>query len=197
MNTPAHLIIAAAAFARRDNPKTILPAILGGLAPDFSLYVMSGFCLFILGESPEIVFDQRYFSPAWQQVFAIDNSIILWALVAFIAWRAKSLWVLIFSASALLHILCDLPLHHDDGRAHFWPLTNWIFESPISYWDRRHYGGIVAPIEIALVIGLNFMLWRRFYKSGTKFLSAPVGWSFIAIGALEVVPYIAFGLLFA
>jgi len=34
-----------------------------------------------------------------------------------------------------LHALFDFPLHHDDGHRHFWPFSEFRFDSPVSYWD--------------------------------------------------------------
>ena len=65
------------------------------------------------------------------------------------------------TGAALLHLLFDLPLHHDDGRAHFWPLTGWIFESPVSYWDVRHGAAWVAPIEALVGALAAITLWWR------------------------------------
>ncbi|MEL6701895.1 MAG: cobalamin biosynthesis protein CobQ, partial [Pseudomonadota bacterium] len=78
MNTPAHLIIGAAAFGRPDAAQVTLAALLGGFLPDASLYLMAGVAIFGMGISPEVVFRDLYFSDAWQQVFAIDNSFVLW-----------------------------------------------------------------------------------------------------------------------
>jgi len=44
-----------------------------------------------------------------------------------------------------------LPVHHDDGHRHFFPLSDWRFESPVSYWDPAHYGHIFLWIELLLV----------------------------------------------
>jgi hypothetical protein len=89
-----------------------------------------------------------------------------------------------------MHLGLDFLLHHDDGRAHFWPVTNWIFQSPVSYWDGRHYGNIVGPLEIAMSLLCCAVLWRRF----------ATGWMRALIGALavaEAMPVIMFGIMFA
>ncbi len=52
-------------------------------------------------------------------------------------------------------------MHAGDGRAHFWPISDWIFHSPFSYWDRGHHAGWIGPLEL-LVTGVLFVvLWRR------------------------------------
>ncbi|MEM7732245.1 MAG: cobalamin biosynthesis protein CobQ [Pseudomonadota bacterium] len=134
----------------------------GALAPDLSLYVMASVSLYILQIPAQIVFDELYFSPVWQQVFAIDNSFFVWGGLLGIAWWLNAPNMMVFAGSALMHIALDFPLHHDDGRPHFWPLSDWIFESPISYWDRSAHAGVVGPIEIALCALFTLILLRRY-----------------------------------
>ncbi len=180
MNTPAHLLLGAAAFGRPDQSKITLAAIIGALLPDASLYAMAGTSLFVLGISPQRVFGELYFSDAWQTVFAIDNSFIVWGLLLIAALMAKKAWAVALVSAALLHIALDFPLHHDDGRPHFWPLSNWVFESPISYWDRAQGARIVAPLElVAAMAAAVLILWRgypRWVKALTLVLAAAQLW---------------------
>ena len=150
MNTPAHLLIGAALFSKRDNTRLLSGALLGGLLPDVSLYVMAGVSILILGISPDVVFNTLYFSDSWQLVFKVDNSILLWTVAFSAAYYFKKPIFIALTSAALLHLISDFALHNDDARAHFWPLTSWRFESPLSYWDSRHHAGIVAPIEGAI-----------------------------------------------
>ena len=49
---------------------------------------MAGTSLFLLQIPQQVVFDELYFSTAWQTVFAIDNSFVIWgALLAFAILR--------------------------------------------------------------------------------------------------------------
>ncbi|MEM6890041.1 MAG: cobalamin biosynthesis protein CobQ [Pseudomonadota bacterium] len=160
MNTPAHLIIGAAAMARGRETPIIWAAFAGALAPDVSLYLMAGVSLFVLAIPPQVVFDELYFSPAWQTVFAIDNSVFVWgALLAVAVWQ-RAAWAIALSGAALIHLGLDFPLHHDDGRPHFWPLSGWVFESPLSYWDRRQGAGWIAPLEAFVTLIAAVLLWR-------------------------------------
>ena len=162
MNTPAHALIAAALFAKPGQPKRTAAAVLGGLLPDLSLYFMVAWERFANQRTPQQIFDEDYFDPFWRTVFAIDNSAPLYAVLIGIGLWLKLPWLWALAAAALCHVALDFPLHHDDGRPHLWPFSDWIFESPVSYWDVRHYGGVVGPIETALALVVAIILWRRF-----------------------------------
>ena len=118
--------------------------------------------LFVLGLSPAYVFDELCFSPAWQTVFAVDNSFLLWGALFALSWWQRWRLAQVFSAAALLHLAFDFPLHHDDGRPHFWPVSDWVFQSPISYWDRAYHAGIIGPIEMAVSALICVVLFVRF-----------------------------------
>lgn len=168
MNTPAHLLLGAAAFGDPERRHTTTAAIIGALAPDLSLYLMAGVALIVLQIPPQVVFDELYFSDAWQHVFAIDNSVFVWgAVLAFGLWR-RTPWIVALGGAALIHLVTDFALHHDDGRPHFWPLSNWIFESPVSYWDSRNGARIVAPLESLLAAACYVVLWRRYETWGPR-----------------------------
>jgi hypothetical protein len=188
VNTPAHLIIGSAAFARPTRPGSFGAALAGSLAPDLSLYLLAGWSVFVMRLSPEVVFGQLYFSPGWQNVFAVDNSFILWGLLLAVAlWRSHVLWAT-FAASGLLHLACDIALHNEDARRHFWPVTDWVFRSPISYWDKNRHGDVIGLMEMLLVGVLTLVLWRRFS-------SVTVRLTVLAIAALELLPGLLFGVI--
>jgi len=185
MNTPAHLVFGMAAFGRPARAGVTLAALFGALVPDLSLYLMAGVHLLILGTPAETVFGALYFSPEWQAVFRIDNSFVIWGLLCTVGLMLRSQVLVAFAGAALLHLALDFPLHHDDGRAHFWPITNWIFQSPVSYWDRNHYGGIVGLVEALAVLGCAVWLWGRFRRLGWRIVV-------VALALIEVLPTLAF-----
>ena len=190
MNTPAHLIFGMTVFGKAGRPAVTGAALAGAMIPDLSLYLMAGWHLQVLGTAPDVVFGALYFSDAWQSIFRIDNSMILWgiALVLGVMWRSPVMIAL--CGAALLHLGLDFLLHHDDGRAHFWPITDWIFMSPVSYWDGDHYGNIVGPLEIAASLLCCVLLWRRFTGKGLRVL-------IVALGVMEFAPVIVFTIMFA
>ncbi len=170
MNVPAHLIFGVAAFGNRGNAAITTAAVLGSFAPDVSLFVMAGWSLYIAGISPQVVFDQYYFSDLWQSVFAFDNSFVFWGLaLAAAIWARRPVWIA-FILAGLMHLSFDFLLHNADARMQFWPLSDWKFFSPISYWDRRYYASIVGPIELAITLILAVLLWRRYRKRFSRVL---------------------------
>lgn len=176
MNTPAHMLLGAAVFGKPAERALIVAALLGALAPDASLYLMGAVALFVLQIPPQIVFDELYFSPAWQTVFAIDNSFLVWGGVLAVArWRGSAV-LTAFAAAALLHLVLDFPLHAGDGRPHFWPLSGWVYDSPISYWDSRHHAAWVVPVAVAICVYAYAVLWRR----------VPALWPRVGFGVLLV-----------
>ena len=172
MNTPAHLLVGTAVFSRSGLKGTYMAALLGAMAPDVSLYVMVVVSIWMMGIPAETVFREYYYSDAWQQVFAIDNSFIIWGLLFAVAFWRRWLWVIAFAGAALLHLALDFPLHTHDARMHFWPASDWVFESPVSYWDNRAYAGIVGPMEFVLSVGCVVVLWQRFRHMGIRVASA-------------------------
>ena len=169
MNTTAHLLLGSAAFGSAKSRRVSIAALLGAFVPDVSLYILCGVSIFILGISPHVVFDELYFSDSWQTVFSIDNSFILWGAVFAIAIARKQAVLIAFTASALLHLFTDFAMHHDDARAHFWPVTDWRFVSPVSYWDRAHHAQWVAPLEGLVALVCAVVLCFRHSKPLLRF----------------------------
>ncbi len=190
MNTPAHLIFGMTVFGKAGRPAVTGAALAGAMIPDLSLYLMAGWHLQVLGTPPGVVFGELYFSDAWQSIFRIDNSVILWGIALVLGVMGRSPVMIALCGAALLHLGLDFLMHHDDGRAHFWPITNWIFMSPVSYWDGDHYGNIVGPLEVVASLMCCAVLWRRFTAMWLRMLIT-------ALGLMEFAPVIVFTIMFA
>ncbi len=185
MNTPAHTLLAAALFARSGQPRRNIAVIAGSLAPDVMIFGMVGWERFVNGYSFRKIFNERYFSPDWELLFAVPNSIPLYLLgiAVGLGLGVPLLWL--FCAAAFTHVILDLPLHHDDGHSHFWPFTDWVFVSPVSYWDTAHHGFEAGMAESALCVVVGVILWRRFRGIPARIaiglgvameMSVPLGW---------------------
>lgn len=176
MNTPTHLLVGAAAFARPGGAWINTAAVIGSVTPDLSLFFMVFWNGVVLERAPQQIFGEDYFSPFWQSVFAVDNSALLYAALVLTGWLLRNAVIgpplIAFAGAALLHIALDLPVHHDDGRPHFWPLSDWVYVSPISYWDPARYGAWVSLAETALFVALAAVLWRRFEAVAVRLVLA-------------------------
>lgn len=190
MNTPAHLIFGLTAFGRAHQPQVTAAAFAGALIPDLSLYLMAGTHLLILDTAPEVVFGELYFSENWQSVFRIDNSIVLWGIAFVSGLLLRAPVIIALCGAAIMHLAFDLSVHHDDGRAHFWPISNWIFQSPISYWDPQHHGQVVGILEVVVALVCCVVLWRRFTGRWMRVFV-------VGLALAEAVPGILFALIFA
>ena len=102
---------------------------------------------------------------------------------------ARSAVLIALFSAALVHLTLDFPLHNDDARAHFWPLTNWKFTSPVSYWDPKYYGQIVGPVEIGLALVASVYAWHKYRGRVMRGIIA-------VLALLEVAPIVIFGIMF-
>ncbi len=61
------------------------------------------------------------------------------------------------------HTLVDFLTHAEDALPLFWPLSNWTWQSPVSYyWDSPHYGREFFIVEHgALLLTVLWLLVRR------------------------------------
>lgn len=189
LNTPAHLIFGAAAFARAGQPRVTAAALAGALVPDMSLYLMVAWSRWVAGVPARVIFDEMYFSDTWQAVFAVDNSFVLWGLLLGLALWRRGPALTAFAGAGLLHLVFDFGLHNEDARRMFWPLSDWVFRSPFSYWDRHRHGNMIGPLEIAVCLALSVVLWRRFRTLAARALV-------VAAMLAEAAPGIIFALMF-
>ncbi len=151
MNTPAHIVLNLLCIGRQDSTSVLIPVAIGGLLPDLPMFLFYGIEK-LKGTPERVIWRQAYYEPGWQNFIDLFNSIPLLLVGLGLAfWLGSRSSVLLF-VSMLLHIAGDLPLHHDDGHRHLFPLSDWRFESPVSYWDPNHYGNIVTVVEVLAVI---------------------------------------------
>ncbi|GGE49042.1 cobalamin biosynthesis protein CobQ [Actibacterium pelagium] len=170
MNTPAHMALAWAVLGRKSHPPGSVWYILGGaFLPDMALFARAA-----LGERDGLPI----------LVDALNSLPVYAVLLGVALWLGKR-GVALLAAAALLHIAMDLPLHADDARAHFWPLTDWRFQSPVSFWDGDHHGRIFGILEAVLFMGCGMLIWQRQEHFAAKAL-------LVAFGALYAVTFVHF-----
>ncbi|MGH0028203.1 MAG: hypothetical protein ACQGVC_00305 [Myxococcota bacterium] len=168
MNTPAHLVVNLALLgggSRRDAAGAIA---LGALLPDLPMFAFFAWETLVRATPQRAIWDERYFDPGWQAAFDLFNSIPLFGVgLAAALWR-RSRVLAALCASVLLHCLLDLPFHREDGHRHLFPLSDWRFMSPVSYWDPAHGGALGAGLEGVFVVAAACVLWRRHPRVGVR-----------------------------
>ncbi len=187
MMSPTHSLLALAVLAKQGERPRNWAVFIGSTLPDLAIYLWAPYKHYVNGVSSETMWGELYFAPPMQNLIAYFNSAPIYAALALLgyAMRAK-LWgklLLFFALAALLHIATDFPVHADDAYRHFWPLTDWRFYSPLSYWDIDHHASWVGLIDIAIAAASGFILWQRF----------PARWA-RAILALLAIGYLLFAL---
>lgn len=170
MNTQTHMIMGAVLFGGKI-PKRAWAGVLGGVLPDIPMLAIVA-SLKLYGVSDFLIFGVLYWAPWWQITNAIAHNFFLWGGLALGTFLMKSRsglhslnrWAMAFafSASGLLHVTIDFLVHREDAHMQFWPVTAWKFVSPVSYWDRSHYGQYVMVLEIVLGFVLAAILLTRF-----------------------------------
>jgi membrane-bound metal-dependent hydrolase YbcI (DUF457 family) len=162
MQTSTHLLIGLAALGRPGAARRNLAALAGALLPDLPAILLVVWALHIQGRSPGEVFGVLYWSSTWQAVFAPTHAFPVWGLALAVAVALRSPLLVAFTASGLIHLACDFPVHVTDAHRQFWPLTDRRFPGPVSYWDPAHYGNVFALLEAVLAVGLTAWMLARF-----------------------------------
>ena len=181
MITSTHALLALAALSKRDDRQRNLSVLTGSLLPDLAIFLWAPYQSIVNGVSGDELWNELYFAPPMQNLIAWFNSIPIYAGLLLIGFAARSkTWgklLIAFSLAALIHMATDFPVHADDAYRHFWPLLDWRFVSPISYWDVDHHAEWVGKLDIVLALGCTAILWRRF----------PARWVKITLSILTIL----------
>ena len=181
MNTPTHMLAAAAVLTEPDNRLRNAAVLFGGLLPDVSIFVLFGWAR-LQGIPQWEIWRELYWQEPWQTLSAISNSFPLWLAILAIAVALRSRLAMVLAGAVLIHLALDFPVHANDAHKHFWPLTDWRFHSPLSYWDTDHHSRYVMLAELGLCLAAITVLWRRFSSLLVR------GALFAAVVSLALVP---------
>jgi hypothetical protein len=167
-------------------PGSSVAAFAGGLFPDLPMLIMVLYATRVAGIPEREVFGVAYFSEGWQRVFAIDHSFAIWGPLTICGLWLRLFPMIEFAGSGLAHAAVDFVTHHDDARRQLWPFADWVFRSPVSYWDPAYFGNVVAPMEALLVVVLTVLLVFRLVQWWERLLT-------MAISSVFLVPIILTG----
>lgn len=153
--------------------------VVGGLAPDVALGVLAAgaYAWFPLVRGWDLdttsthVWSTLFFTdPVWVAAHNSLHAPLVLAALGLSGHAARRRpWGPVLRALAVgcaLHTVLDVPTHVDDGPLLLFPLDRSTrFHSPVSYYDPDHFGNLVAPVDLALTVGLGGWLvttwWRR------------------------------------
>lgn len=160
MNTPAHVAASLLVWRNESGWSAASAITLGAILPDAPMFGFYAYQKLVVGAVENQIWTTEYFRDDWQLFFDLFNSIPLAIAGIMISWLMGFRWGVLLFSSALLHHFCDLPVHHDDAHRHFLPLSDWRFESPVSYWDPAHFGQFFAVGELAFAVaGCGYVGW--------------------------------------
>lgn len=180
MNTPSHAILNVALLSQiSPNAGAIA---FGAILPDLPIFGFYLWAKWIARLPEKTIWGEAYYAPATQNIVAFFHSIPIaflgWLISLFFGWEIGQIMAL----SCILHSLGDLPVHNSDAHRHFFPLSDYRFISPVSYWDPKHYGAIAAAVELSLVAMATVwlfpqveLLWVRVVLVATNGL---YGWGY-------------------
>lgn len=192
MNTPTHTLLALAALSKRGDRKRNVAVLIGSLIPDAAIFLWAPYQYLFNDVSGAEMWEKLYFEPPMQNLIAWFNSVPIYALLALIGFMARGkTWgklLLFFALAALIHMATDLPVHAADAYRHFWPLTDWRFYSPLSYWDVDHHSRWVSLFEIGLAFGCIALLWKRFKIRWSRILLGLVSIFYILLLTEQIFP---------
>jgi len=161
MNTQTHALMGAALLGAAGDHGLTSMAILGGVLPDLPAILLVVHARWIERLEFREIFGTLYFSRRWQTILAPWHSLPLWLFALATAFRLQSPYLVAFAASGLIHIAIDFFVHVDDAHRHVWPVSNWRFRSPVSYWDRNYFGLVFQPFELMLATTFTALLLLR------------------------------------
>ena len=162
MTTQSHAILNIAFLSKRGQPSLHPYAFLGAVIPDIPIFIFFAVETLIFQTSQREMWGSRYFMEAWQNFFDVFNAVPLILILLGIGYYLMhSERVTIVAWSMLIHCVFDFLTHHDDGHHHLFPLSDFIFASPISYWDSSHHAGVFRVVECVVILAASVYLFPR------------------------------------
>ncbi len=152
MNTPSHYILNLVVLSKTFTPNASVAITLGAILPDVPIFVFYFVAKWVYRLPEREIWSTAYYSDIVQFWVSVGHSFpvaIAGLLIClFYHWTPG---IALFG-SMIGHSLLDFPFHHDDAHRHFFPLSDYKFISPLSYWDIKHHARSVACVEMGLVL---------------------------------------------
>jgi len=178
---------------RRHDMWLFAAVVAGAILPDAPMILFYGFQKLVLQTPEAVIWSERYYDASWQNFFDAFNSIPLILLALLAAYAARMPRMMALFVSMLIHCVCDLPVHHDDGHRHFFPLSEFRFQSPVSYWDPAHFGHWFLRFEFVLVaLGTAWLIWKT-SRLSLRIAYGIIGFTYLAFGVFVMLTWSGLG----
>ena len=161
MDTGAHIICNLVVQSRSSESRIFAAVLVGAVLPDLPIMLFYAWESLVMNSAESEIWSELYFKPGWQNFFDTFNSLPLIVVLLALGIYFKKQLVSVLALSMALHVLLDLPFHHDDAHRHFFPFSDWRFFSPVSYWDPKYHGDVMHIVQITIVIIGLVVLWLR------------------------------------
>ena len=161
MDTGAHIICNLVVQSRSSESRIFAAVLIGAILPDLPIMLFYAWESLVMNSAESEIWSELYFKPGWQNFFDTFNSLPLIVVLLALGIYFKKQLVSVLALSMALHVLLDLPFHHDDAHRHFFPFSDWRFFSPVSYWDPKYHGDVMHIVQITIVIIGLVVLWLR------------------------------------
>ena len=175
MKTPSHAIVNVGLLSLWASPQLALPLFVGAILPDLPIFILYFWAKFWKKLDEKTVWSEVYYEKFWQDWVALFHSFpicfLLLGIGLFMQWTILTAIAL----SLILHNLGDIPLHNDDAHRHFYPVSNFRYISPLSYWDTIHYGKEVAAVEDSLTLACAVFICLNPFAVWIKGIAIAVG----------------------
>ena len=185
MNSPTHSLLALALLSKAGDSRRNWAVFIGSIVPDIIIYIWAPYQSWIKGESGQHIWNELYFQAPMQNLIAYFNSIPIYAVLAIAGYLARRhIWgkfMLFFALAALIHMATDIPVHGHDAYRHFWPLSDWRFHSPFSYYEADLHARWVNLVEALLGLIAIALLWLRFPKLWVRIMLSALAAIYILV----------------
>ncbi len=158
MHTPGHAVINLATLGCIVGHEAAV--VLGAVLPDVPIFLLYAIER-LRGTSESTIWQVCYQQTGWLAVIHGAHSIPLIILGAALSWVLGVPALAVLFLSMLIHAVSDFPLHALDAHRHFFPFSQYRFQSSFSYWDLRFSARYVAFAEALLVLGCSFVVYKH------------------------------------
>jgi hypothetical protein len=179
MNTPSHIVYSIAGFkSTAKDSRELWLAALGGLLPDIPNYIFGIYYGVIMRVNADTVWDEYYYSDWYQPIANLSHSFVLLGALVVLGIILKRRWLWIIASSSLLHAFADFWVHAEDAYQHLYPIVDWRFISPFSYYQTIQGMGL----ELVLYILASYVIFKN--MKSKPFKIALVLWGLLLLVGL-------------